>query len=50
MADKKKPANRIISLRKAVRLFIQTHQLEESTVDELLAALDLAALDYLESR
>jgi hypothetical protein len=50
VSKEKKPANRIISLRKAVRAFIKDHGLEESTVDELLAALDLAALDYLETR
>ena len=50
MSEDRKQSNRIISLRKAVRAFVTEHDLNESTVDELLAALDLAALDYLETR
>jgi len=44
----RKPPNRIVSLRKAVREFIADY--EPETIDELLAALDLAALEYLESK
>jgi hypothetical protein len=50
MSKERKPSNRIISLRKTVRQFVAEHGLEDASVDELLAALDLAALDYLESR
>ncbi len=46
--SERRPPNRIVSLRKQVREFIKEY--EPETIDDLLAALDLTALEYLESK
>ena len=52
MTPDKKPPNRIISLRKAVYEFVKNHDDLEgnSEIQDLLVALDVAALEYLEER